>query len=194
MLSQTRNIGSDRRSRWGRCARLSIRVIVLSYVLGLGGIARPVHAAEALSIAGFSFSPPSTWVRQDTASAMRAAQFLVPNTGSGYDGIVIFYRFPPGVGGSAERNIARWYSQFKEPKEALGAAVETRGDAGRRLHYFRAAGTLIGRDGELPGYALHAALLDGPAGRVFVRFVAPKAVADSNEASFRKLINSAFGD
>ncbi len=124
---------------------------------------------------------------------MRTAQFLVPNPGSGHDGIVIFYRFPPGLGGTAERNIARWYSQFKEPKETLGATVETREGPGRRIHYFRATGTLMGRDGEMPGYALHAALLDGPAGRAFVRFVAPQAVARTNEAAFRKLINGAFG-
>ena len=97
---------------------------------------------------------------------MRAAQFLVQNKATGYDGIVIFYRFPPGMGGSAERNIARWYSQFKEPKETLGATVETRSRSGRHFHYFRAAGTLVGRDGEMPDTALHAALLDGPEGRV----------------------------
>lgn len=124
---------------------------------------------------------------------MRAAQFLVPNPGPGYDGLVVFYRFPPGLGGSADRNIARWYSQFKEPNEALGATIETRGKAGHRLHYFRATGTLIGRDGEMPNYALHAALLDGPAGRVFVRFVAPKAIARANETVFRILIERAFG-
>ncbi len=124
---------------------------------------------------------------------MRKAQFRVPNSGPGFDGIVIFYQFPTGVGGSAERNIARWCSQFKGPKETLGATIETREDDGRRLYYFRATGTLMGRDGEMPGYALHAALLDGPAGRAFVRFVAPKAVARSNEAVFRKLIDGAFG-
>jgi hypothetical protein len=123
---------------------------------------------------------------------MRKAQFRVPNPAPGFDGIAVFYQFPPGLGGSAERNIARWHSQFKEPNETLGATVETREAAGRQLHYFRATGTLIGRDGEMPGYALHVALLDGPAGRAFVRFVAPKAVARANAAAFRKLIEVAF--
>jgi hypothetical protein len=115
---------------------------------------------------------------------VRAAQFLVSNAGPGYD----------GLGGSADRNIARWYSQFKESSEALGATIETRDKAGHRLHYFRATGTLIGRDREMPDYALHAALLGGRAGRVFVRFVAPKAIERTNEAAFRKLIETAFGD
>ncbi len=75
----------------------------------------------------------------------------------------------------------------------MDAKVETRESGGRRLHYFRATGTLRGRDGARPGYSLHAALLDGPAGRAFVRFVAPRALADANEAEFRKLIDDAFG-
>ena len=154
---------------------------------------RPGLAEDRFEVAGFSFAAPAAWVRQATTSTMRTAQFLVPNPGSGYDGIVIFYRFPSGLGGSAERNIARWYSQFKEPEETLGASVETRKGPGRRIYYFRATGTLMGRDGEMPAYSLHAALLDGPAGRAFVRFVAPKAVARTNEAAFRKLIDGAFG-
>ena len=186
-------IGRAHRRQSGRSAWLSLFLARVSVLFCLGGIAQPGLAEERLKIAGFSFSTPSIWVRQATTSNMRAAQFLVPNTGSGYDGIVIFFRFPPGLGGSAERNIARWYSQFKEPKELLKAAVETRDREGRRLHYFRATGTLIGRDGDMPNYALHAALLDGPTGRVFVRFVAPKAVARSNQAVFRDLIITAFG-
>jgi len=159
----------------------------------LGSISRPGFAEDRFEVAGFLFSPPTSWVRQLGASSMRAAQFLVPNPGTRYDGLVVYYRFPPGLGGSADRNIARWYSQFKESNEALGATIETRGKAGHQLHYFRATGTLIGRDGELPDYALHAALLDGPAGWMFVRFVAPNAVARANETAFGKLIERAFG-
>ena len=159
----------------------------------LGTGARPGLAEDRFEVAGFSFAAPPAWVRQPAASAMRKAQFRVPNPGPGYDGIIIFYQFPPGLGGTAERNIARWHGQFKEPNETLGAKIETRQAAGRHLHYFRATGTLIGRDGDMPGYALHAALLDGPAGRAFVRFVAPKAVARANAAAFRKLIDGAFG-
>ncbi len=193
MLGRFQKVEHDGHRRLSRNAWLARLVIVASCVSALGGAARPGLAGDRFEVAGFSFTAPSAWVRQTAASAMRKAQFLVPNPGPGYDGIVIFYQFPPGLGGSAERNIARWYSQFKGPKETLGATIETREDAGRRLYYFRATGTLLGRDGDMPGYALHAALLDGPAGRAFVRFVAPKAVAQTNEAAFRKLIDGAFG-
>jgi len=193
MLGRIRKVERDGHRRSSRSAWLARLVIVASCVSMLGSAARPGLAGDQFEVAGFSFTAPSARVRQPAASAMRKAQFLVPNSGPGFDGIVIFYQFPPGLGGSAERNIARWYSQFKGPKETLGAKIETREDDGRRLYYFRATGTLMGRDGEMPGYALHVALLDGPAGRAFVRFVAPKAVARINEAAFRKLIDGAFG-
>ena len=178
-------------ARLGKIARLII-VFAVVWSMALGGGARPGLAEDRFEVAGFWFAVPPAWVRQPAASTMRKAQFRVPNPAPGYDGIAVFYQFPRGLGGTAERNIARWYSQFKEPNETLGAKVETRQRAGRQLHYFRATGTLIGRDGEMPGYALHVALLDGPAGRAFVRFVAPKAVARANEAAFRKLIDAAF--
>ena len=177
--------------RAGKVACLVV-VFVTVCASALGGGARPGLAGDRFEVAGFSFTAPSAWVRQPAASAMRKAQLRVPNPGPGYDGVAIFYRFPPGLGGTAERNIARWYSQFKEPNEALGATVETRKSGGRQLHYFRATGTLMGSDGEMPGYSLHVALLDSRAGRAFVRFVAPKSVARANAAAFRKLIDDAF--
>ncbi len=195
MLGRFHKVARDGRRRSGQIAWLArLVVVVAAGASALGGAARPGLAEDRFEVAGFSFAAPPAWVRQPAASTMRKAQFLVPNPAPGYDGIVVFYQFPPGLGGSAERNIARWYSQFKELNETLGATIETREGGGRRLTYFRATGTLIGRDGDMPGYALHAALLDGPAGRAFVRFVAPKAVAGANAAAFRKLIDGAFGD
>ena len=99
----------------------------------------------------------------------------------------------PGLGGSAERNISRWYGQFKEPKEAHDVAAETRKSSGHRIYNFRTTGTLMGREGDTFGYALHAALLDGPLNRVFVCFADRNANACMNAAAFRKLTNGAFG-
>lgn len=175
-----------------QCLRTSIPVLVIA-TLALFCAVLPAVAADEVEVAGFGFVPPPGWQLLPAASAMRKAQFRVPNPGPGYDGIVIFYQFPPGAGGTAARNIQRWTSQFKEPAEELAATVVTRESGQRRLHYFRATGTLIGRDGEMPNYALHAALLDAPAGRAFVRFVAPARVARANEAAFRALIERAFG-
>jgi hypothetical protein len=181
----------ERRRSTGAAGSMLLVVGFLWSIAG-NGVSHPALAAEPLVVAGFSFARPDGWIRQEAASAMRAAQFVVPSGSRGNDGIVIFFRFPPGIGGTAERNIARWLSQFKEPEETLNAVVETASKESRRFHYFRAAGTLIGRDGEMPDYALHAAVLDGPAGRVFVRFVAPNSVASVNEAAFRKLVDDAF--
>jgi len=195
MSGHPRFVGRDGLRPPNSTARLfRLAVVISACVWAAAGGVRPAVAGDRFVVGGFWFAAPPGWIRLAVSSAMRKARFRVPNPGAGYDGMVVFYQFGPGMGGSAERNIARWTSQFKETGEALGAAVETRRGAGRRLHYFRATGTLIGRDGEMPGYTPHAALLEGSAGRAFIRFVAPKGLAGANAATFRALIDGAFGD
>ncbi len=112
------------------------------------------------------------------------------------DGAVAFYHFAPGRGGSPAANIARWYLQVTEPRERLGARLEERRSGARRLHLFRAVGTTCGRgaDGaplEVPDFALLGAILEAPSGRVFVRFVAPRALAEAG--GFRPMVTEALG-
>jgi hypothetical protein len=57
----------------------------------------------------------------------------------------------------------------------------------------RGGGAAGGRKTEAPGYALLGAIIDGPGGTVFIRFVAPSRLADSAESAFRAMVESPFG-
>ena len=156
--------------------------------------AGPAAGADAFRVADYSFKAPAEWERVQTSSQMRKAQFIVRNADGGDDGLVIFFHFGPGQGGSPQANIRRWYSQFTEPNDKLGARVREDVVGGRKLYDFRATGTLIvNRQGtKAPGYTLLAAIIESPAGNVFVRLAAPKALAAKHEERFRGMIEDAM--
>ena len=178
--------------RWRRTgAKFAMLSLPMLFAMSLA--ASPARAGERISVGEFAFEAPAGWNRMAPPSPMRRAQFRVLNK-DGTDGLVIFYHFRPGDGGSVERNLQRWYSHFKEPNDKLGAVIERRKFGAARLVYFRARGTLIGGGGENPGYALHAAILEGDSGRVFVRFTAPQDLATRHRDAFRRMIESPFRD
>ena len=180
---------------WHRpfAARAPLLGALLALAVALASTGPRAGEGARFRVGDFDFRAPSGWQRVAPLSAMRKAQFRVPASAGGSDGTVVFYRFPPGVGGSVEANIARWQGQFTEPAERLESHLERSEREGRRVYLFRASGTFIGNDGqggrvEVPDYAFMGAILEGAGGNVFIRFVAPKALADRNQAAFRALV------
>lgn len=168
-------------------------IIFLAFALALVSAGSRAEEGERFRVGDFDFEAPPGWQRVAPPSAMRKAQFRVPALVGGRDGTVVFYRFPPGVGGGIEANIARWRGQFAEPAERLDAHLERGARQGRPVHIFRASGTFIGNDGqggrvEVPDYAFFGAILEGASGNVFIRFVAPKDLAQINRAAFSALV------
>ncbi len=154
-------------------------------------------AAEDFEVGGLSFTSPAGWERVPPPNPMRKAMFRVPNP-DGNDGAVTFYHFGPGRGGSAEANIERWYRQFKEPRDQVNARQQTKDLAGHRLSLFSASGTFLsgmpgGPTTEVPGHSLMAAVIEGPDGNVFIRFVAPTDLAEASASDFQTLVESPFG-
>ena len=161
-------------------------------VLLIGGTS-PSSAADPFRIADYTFQAPESWESITGGSAMRKAQFVVRNKAGGDDGLVIFFHFGPGRGGSPEANIRRWQSQFVEPIAELGAEAKRTDVGGRVLHEFRATGTLAAGQGRrIPNYTLHAAVLESPAGNVFIRFAGPKELVASEQNRFRGMIENAM--
>lgn len=151
-------------------------------------------AAATVEVGGLVFTLPASWIAQTPASAMRQAQFEVPNP-VGPAGTVAFYYFGVGRGGSAEANIERWYRQFQEPRESLDAEVTRDKVNDIVVHRFRASGTyLSGMPGGLrtptPLTTLRAAVFEGAAGNVFVRFVAPTGLSKAHAAGFAAMVAS----
>ncbi len=152
--------------------------------------------AEEFVVGGLNFTAPAEWQRVAPSTPMRKAMLRVPNAAGTGDGAVTFYHFGPGIGGGPQANIERWRRQFKEPDAQRRARVETKMVDGRKLHLFRGDGTLLsgapgGPKTEVPGYAFLGAVIEGPKGDVFVRFVAPSALADTAEAAFHKMVEGA---
>ena len=172
--------------------RYSLPAIALAIACLLSGPGRA--DAEEFVVGGLNFTAPAGWQRVAPPTPMRKAMFRVPNATG--DGAVTFYHFGPGLGGGPQANIERWRRQFKEPDAQRRARVETKMVGGRKLHLFRGDGTLLsgapgGAKTEVPGYAFLGAVIEGPNGDVFVRFIAPSPLADTAEAAFRKMVEGA---
>lgn len=158
----------------------------------LAAAGNAARAGEAFDVADYRFAAPVGWDAM-AASRLRKAQFIVRNTPGGEDGLAIFFHFGPGMGGSVESNIKRWYSQFAEPNDKLGARITESLVGGRKLYTFHAAGTLLAGDNRnIPGYALLAAIMESPKGDVFIRFVGPKQLVARQEEAFRKMVMTAM--
>lgn len=156
-------------------------------------VAATSAAADTFPVADYMFSTPAGWDRMESPSRMRKAQFIVRAISGGDDGLAIFFHFGPGRGGTPDANIRRWFSQFAEPNEKLGARINQTKIAGRGLHTFQAAGTLLlGRERRVANYALLGAILESPRGDVFVRFVAPQMLAKRYEVDFYRMIEDAM--
>ena len=103
----------------------------------------------------------------------------------------------PAAGGSVAANLARWQEQFQEPAEQISAEIERKTFGRHVVHYFEASGTfLAGRPGgakrPYPHHTLIGAIVESPDGHVFVRFVAPDALAAGARADFRRMMESPF--
>ena len=184
---------SSRAAVWRAVACLPLALaLAMSFALGVTVAA----AGETFSVGGFEFAKPPNWQPMRPPNPMRKAQFRIRNRAGAADGVAIFFHFGPGRGGGAADNINRWFSQFREPRAALQARVEHITVDGRPRHLFFARGTFLaanqgGKREALADYGLLAAILENPAGDVFVRLVAPGKLAEGARDQFRRMITSA---
>jgi len=142
-----------------------------------------------------TFTRPEGWKQVEIQPGMRAAQLEVPGKEGLKPGEVVFFRFPPGVGGGVQANVDRWLSQFEGPKDKLNSKTEKVAVGKSEVTYVEAHGTYLqglpgGPKTPMPGHALLGAIVESADGNIFIRFTAPKAVADGAKAEFRKLVES----
>lgn len=93
--------------------------------------------------------------------------------------------------------MERWFTQFQEPREKLGAKTEETKIGKSKVTFVRAEGTYLsgmpgGARTAQPGSALRGAIIESEAGDVFVKMTGPAALVKSSEDDFRKLIESAL--
>jgi hypothetical protein len=157
-----------------------------------------LNAAEAPSIFTVSelrFERPEQWEWVEARSSMRKAQLRIPNP-DGEPGEVVFFHFGPGNGGGTQANIERWFRQFREERDAIHARTEEATVGDSKVTYVFAEGTYLsgmpgGAQTPKAGYALAGAIIEDPAGHVFVRLTGPKSLVGSSVPEFKKMIGGA---
>jgi len=154
------------------------------------------EAPESFKAGEFSFKPPAGWTWVKTSSQMRAAQLEV-GQGEGKAEVVFFY-FGPSSAGGTQANVARWLSQFKEPKDQLKSQVDEMKIGKRKTTLVQAEGTYMsGRPGgpktERPGSMLLGAIMESSQGHVYVRMVGSKETVLKATPAFKKMVEMAMG-
>jgi len=145
----------------------------------------------AESTAGLHWTAPAGWVSKGSAP-MRAATYTVE------DAECVVYFFGQGQGGSVDANMQRWTGQFSAP--GGGHAVPKIGKRsvnGLPVTELDISGTYAGMAGPAMtpqdpkgNTRMLAAIIENPAGNLFVKFTGPSKTITANAAKFRQLVDS----
>jgi hypothetical protein len=167
----------------------TLRLVLCSFlVAGLALGADPVE----FTVGGFAFTRPDTWGWVTPASPMRRAQLSVRADEDGTSAEVTFFHFGAGQGGSVQANVDRWFKQFSDG--STDARTERVGNT--TVTFVKAHGTFAsgmpgGPTTPLKDYALRGAILESPAGDVYVKMTGPQNVVKRADPEFEKMIRDA---
>ncbi len=110
------------------------------------------------------------------------------------------YYFGSGQGGSVQANLDRWIGQFLQAdgKASEDAAKVSKSSVhGLPVTTVDVSGAYTGMGGPTaqpgpaaPGYRLLGAIVEGPQGSIFFKFVGPAKAVATNQAAFDKMIAS----
>ena len=171
----------------------------LLWIAALCGLSM-LHSVAAVpatfKVSEFTFQRPTAWEWVESASPMRKAQLRVVDADKKGSAEVVFFHFGPSNGGGVPANVERWFGQFQEPREKIGAKSTEETMGKRKVTFVRAEGTYLsgmpgGARTPQPGSALLGAIIQSDEGDVFVKMIGPSALVKSSEGDFRKMIASA---
>jgi hypothetical protein len=152
----------------------------------------------AESAAGLRWTAPAGW-KTEGARPMRAATYVVaPATTDRTSAECAVYFFGPGQGGTVDANIDRWKGQFRDRAGKPAAAeVARRTSHGVAITTIDVAGEYSGMGGPMSreqsiasGYRLLGAIVEGPRGTIFVKFIGPANTVAANQKKFEQLLAS----
>jgi hypothetical protein len=175
--------------------RLRIILTSLASVLLLTSIATALgaEAPATFKVGEFSFKRPASWEWVESSSPMRKAQLKIADAAQKESAEVVFFYFGEGGGGGTKANVDRWLGLFQEPREKLQSKVEEVAVNQRKITYVQAQGTYMsgmpgGAKTPQPNTMLLGAILESPAGSVFVRLTGPLKLSTASQAAFRKMV------
>jgi hypothetical protein len=154
---------------------------------------------EAVTVAGVTFRPPSTWKKLGP-SGMRQADYQLGPVGKDTDSSTMaVYFFGQKMGGGVKDNIERWIGQMAEPDggdpHKLAVSKDLSVDS-LPVHYVElpgiysasVGGMMSGQTVAKPGYRMAAVVVEGPGGNLFFKLTGPEATAQEMLKGFRALI------
>jgi hypothetical protein len=123
---------------------------------------------------------------------MRAATYIVD------DAECVVYFFGQGQGGGVQANIDRWKGQFSQPNgQPVDAKTARRTVHGLPVTTIEVAGNYGGMSGPpngtptaKPGYRMLGAIIENPAGNIFLKFTGPAKTIAANQGKFEQLLGS----
>jgi hypothetical protein len=136
---------------------------------------------------------PDAWPVVEHPSPMRLATYRIPKAdGDAEDGELTVTR----VGGDVQSNVGRWVKQFAESPEPK-TSERTAGEL--KVTIVELEGTYQGMAapgqqaaGPKQGYAMLAAIVEGPGDPHFFKMTGPKKTVDAARGGFDELVGS-FG-
>jgi hypothetical protein len=189
------------------CAGLLLAGLLLTFACGGKGAAYvggpQTNATQSGSpVAGeLHFKAAEGWVKEQTKSAMRLAQYSLPKAeGDPKDAELVIYYFGAAQGGAAQANIDRWISQMQQPDGSdskARAKTETSTVNGLKVTGVDVAGTYTAEMS--PGssekrndanYRLRAAVIETPKGSYFLKLVGPTKTMERWDQSVTDFVKS----
>ncbi len=156
---------------------------------------------QALPSGEVVYAAPEGWVVQTPSSSMRKAEFRWPGVEGNEDAEMAVFFFP-GMGGSVQANLDRWYGQFKQADGSDTAArartqkVDANGLAVTVTHvtgtYLKSQSPMMmsGPVEEKPNYAMLAAIVETANGPWFFKATGPEATIEHWRPSFDAFVKA----
>lgn len=189
------------------CAGLLLAGLLACFACGGKGVAyvssSQANAAQSGSPATgeLHFKAADGWVKEQTKSAMRVAQYSLPKAeGDPKDAELVVYYFGAAQGGAPQANIDRWISQMLQADGSdskAKAKTETSTVNGLKVTSVDVAGTYTAEMS--PGnsekrndanYRLRAAVIETPKGSYFLKLVGPAKTIERWDQSVTDFVKS----
>ena len=168
-----------------------------------GAASVPTNAAQSNSPATgeLRYKAPDGWVKEQTTSSMRVAQYKLPKTeGDPEDALRVLYFFGATQGGAVQANIDRWISQMQQPDGSASkekAKTESSTVNGLKITSVDVSGTYTaemapGTPGQRndANYRMRAAVIETPKGNYFLKLVGPAKTMGTWEQSVTDFVKS----
>ncbi len=144
-----------------------------------------------------NYEAPESWSKVDPTSSMRLDEYVVDSKSNTVTSVYFF----DGMRDAVEANLQRWKGQFKDDDARNLIQKKQYNRRELPLTIYHLTGTYLEKLDpmdpqsaikEIGDYALLAAVVEMKNGTWFFKMLGPKAVVETNRASFDQLIDSFY--